>query len=306
MDDLRFKKGGVICLGSERGGDRVAERRGMVVSEKKGKWRRKGLTEGANKSVYAPEPFDVGRVLQVDIVSNGQKATVTTVGPIDPAAALGSYVETLLRKSNSDFSFLLATTLGMLILFAFHSMDVPFQFLQCASLNESLNLSANKSVYAPEPFDVGRVLQVDIVSNGQKATVTTVGPIDPAAALGSYVETLLRKSNSDFSVVISQMNGQNYSSNSVHMFHVGKMRMKLCRGWITKARESYSLSMQLCGFRGGGNSAAKSLFWQVRKGQSFVLVFESERERNGAIMLARKYASDCNVMLAGPDDQTLL
>ncbi|KAI7991142.1 Stomatal closure-related actin-binding protein 1 [Camellia lanceoleosa] len=83
-------------------------------------------------------------------------------------------------------------------------------------------------------------------------------------------------------VVISQMNGQNYSSRSVHLFHVGKMRMKLCKGWITKARESYSTSMQLCGFRGGGNSAAKSLFWQARKGQSFVLVFESERERNAA------------------------
>ena len=53
--------------------------------------------------------------------------------------------------------------------------------------------------------------------------------------------------------------------------------------------------IQLCGFRGGGNSAAKSLFWQARKGQSFVLVFESERERNAAIMLARRYALDCNV-----------
>ncbi|KAJ6426010.1 hypothetical protein OIU84_026564 [Salix udensis] len=36
---------------------------------------------GANKTFYAPEPFDVGRVLQVDIVSNGQKVIVTTSGP---------------------------------------------------------------------------------------------------------------------------------------------------------------------------------------------------------------------------------
>ncbi|XP_073284843.1 stomatal closure-related actin-binding protein 2-like isoform X2 [Primulina huaijiensis] len=167
-------------------------------------------------------------------------------------------------------------------------------------------LGANKCVYAPEPIDVGRVLQVDIVSNDQKINLTTDGPIDKAVNLEGYVETLLRKPNNDFNVVISQMNERNYSSQSVHLFHVGKTRIKLSRGWITKARESYSKSMQLCGFRGGGNSAAKSLFWQARKGQSFVVVFESENERNGALILARKYASDCNVLLAGPDDDALL
>lgn len=62
---------------------------------------------------------------------------------------------------------------------------------------------------------------------------------------------------------------------------------------------SYSLvsQPQLCGFRGGGNSAAKSLFWQPRKGQSFILVFDSERERNGALVLARKHALECNVSI---------
>ncbi|CAA3015161.1 stomatal closure-related actin-binding 3-like [Olea europaea subsp. europaea] len=167
-------------------------------------------------------------------------------------------------------------------------------------------LGANKFIYAPEPIDVGRVLQADIISNGQKESVITNGPIDKAAELDSYVEALFRKSNYEFSVFISQMNGRNYSSHSAHLFQVGKTRMKLSRGWITKARDSYSKSMQFCGFRGGGNSAAKSLFWQARKGQSFVLVFESERERNGALILARKYALDCNVLLAGPDDDALL
>ncbi|KAF2289231.1 hypothetical protein GH714_030925 [Hevea brasiliensis] len=104
-------------------------------------------------------------------------------------------------------------------------------------------------------------------------------------------------------VVISQMNGQDHPSHSVHTFNVGKMRIKLCRGWITKAREIYSASMQLCGVRANGNAAAKALFWQPRKGLSFVLTFESERERNAAIMIARKYALDCNVILAGPEDQ---
>ncbi|KAK6124820.1 hypothetical protein DH2020_041436 [Rehmannia glutinosa] len=167
-------------------------------------------------------------------------------------------------------------------------------------------LGANKCVYAPEPIDVGRVLEVDITSNGLKVTLATDGPVEQGLDLGSYLETLLRKPNNDFSVVISQMNGRNYSSHSAHLFHIGKTKIKLSRGWITKARESYSKSMQLCGFRGGGNSAAKSLFWQARKGHSFVLVFESERERNGALILARKYAFDCNVLLAGPDDDALL
>ncbi|GAV86767.1 hypothetical protein CFOL_v3_30193 [Cephalotus follicularis] len=161
---------------------------------------------------------------------------------------------------------------------------------------------AKKSMYAPEPFDVGQYLQAEILSCGQKVTVTTAGPIEPAAGLGSYVETLLRKSNSEFRVIIAQINGQDHPSHSVHVFNVGKMRIKLCRGWITKAREIYSSSVQLCGFRGDGNAAAKQLFWQARKGHSFVLTFESERERNAAITLARKYALDCNVTLAGPDD----
>lgn len=38
---------------------------------------------GANKSSYAPEPLDVGFILQAEIISNGQKITVTTAGPIE-------------------------------------------------------------------------------------------------------------------------------------------------------------------------------------------------------------------------------
>ncbi|KAK1581461.1 hypothetical protein Q3G72_006229 [Acer saccharum] len=72
----------------------------------------------------------------------------------------------------------------------------------------------------------------------------------------------------------------------------------LCRGWITKSREIYHPSMQLCGVIGDGNAAAKSLFWQARKGLSFVLTFESERGRNATILIARKHALECNVVLA--------
>ncbi|XP_058107393.1 stomatal closure-related actin-binding protein 1-like [Magnolia sinica] len=163
---------------------------------------------------------------------------------------------------------------------------------------------ATKSSYAPEPYDVGRYLQAEIVSNDQRVVITTTGPIDPAAGLGSYVEALVRKADTEFNVVVTQMNGHDHPSHSIYVFHVGKMRIRLRKGMITKAKEPYSSSMQLCGVRGGGNAAAQALFWQPKKGLSFALAFESERERNAAIMLARRFAFDCNIMLGGPGDRS--
>ncbi|CAA2997315.1 stomatal closure-related actin-binding protein 1-like [Olea europaea var. sylvestris] len=162
---------------------------------------------------------------------------------------------------------------------------------------------ATKSVYAPEPFDVGRFLEAVIMTDGQTITVRTTAPIDPAAGLGNYVEALVRRHDTEFNVVIIQINGVDNQSQSIHVLHVGKMRMKLCKGKTTVAKEYYSNSMQLCGVRGGGNAAAQAVYWQAKVGHSFVLAFESERERNAAIMLARRFAFDCNIMLAGPDDR---
>jgi len=124
---------------------------------------------------------------------------------------------------------------------------------------------ATKSVYAPEPFDVGRILQADIVWEGQQITLTTAGPIDPAAGLGSHVEALVRRHDIEFNVVVTQMNGVNHPSESIHVLHVGRMRIKLRKGKTTIAKEYYSTSMQLCGVRGGGNAAAQALFWQAKK-----------------------------------------
>ncbi|XP_057758157.1 stomatal closure-related actin-binding protein 1-like [Arachis stenosperma] len=165
---------------------------------------------------------------------------------------------------------------------------------------------ATKSVYAPEPLDVGRILQVDIISESLRITLSTTGQIDPAAGLGTYVEALVRKHDTEFNVVATQMNGSHQPTESIHALHVGKMRMKLCKGKTTIAKEYYSSSMQLCGVRGGGNAAAQALFWQPKQGLSFVLAFESERERNAAIMLARRFAFDCNIVLAGPDHKAPL
>ncbi|KAH1033640.1 hypothetical protein J1N35_045814 [Gossypium stocksii] len=165
---------------------------------------------------------------------------------------------------------------------------------------------ACKSVYAPEPFDVGRSLQAEIIYDGQLIKLTTTGAIDPAAGLGNYVEALVRKHDVEFNVVVTQMNGVDQPSESIHVLHVGKMRMKLRKGKTAIAKEYYSSAMQLCGVRGGGNAAAQALFWLAKKGFSVVLAFESDRDRNAAIMLARRFAFDCNIMLAGPDDRTSL
>ncbi|KAL6518722.1 Stomatal closure-related actin-binding protein 1 [Orobanche hederae] len=163
---------------------------------------------------------------------------------------------------------------------------------------------ATKSTYAPEPFDVGRLLHADISTDDRTITVTTSAPIDPAAGLGNYVEALMRRHDTEFTVVLVQMNEVDRPSESIHVLHIGKMRIKLRKGKTTMAKEYYSNSMQLCGIRGGGNAAAQAAYWQAKLGLSFTLAFESERERNAAIMLARRFAFDCNIVLAGPYDRS--
>ena len=53
--------------------------------------------------------------------------------------------------------------------------------------------------------------------------------------------------------------------------------------------------VQLCGARGGGQAAVRALYWVANKNLSLMLVLESERERNAAILLARRFARDQNV-----------
>ncbi|KAL8159405.1 hypothetical protein V2J09_000942 [Rumex salicifolius] len=171
------------------------------------------------------------------------------------------------------------------------------------SSKRELISGATKSVYAPEPLDVGRIIQAEITSNGQMCTVSSAGPIDPAPGLGSYVEALHRRDDTEFNVVVTQMNGEDQPSESIHVLHIGKMHMKLCKGKTTVTIESYSTFMQLCGVRGGGNAASQAVFWQVNPGLSFILAFESARDRNAAIMLVRRFAFDCNIILVGPDDR---
>ncbi|OAY74711.1 Stomatal closure-related actin-binding protein 1 [Ananas comosus] len=152
---------------------------------------------------------------------------------------------------------------------------------------------ATKPVYAPEPFDVGRFLQAEITFGDESVTVKTAGPIDPG--LGSYVEELVRKPETEFNVVVVQENGNDCDVDPIHVLNIGRLRMKLSRGKAVVAKEFYSSSMQLCGARGGGNAAAQTLFWRPKKGLHLTLAFESVRERNAAIMLARRFAIDCNV-----------
>ncbi|XP_074292482.1 stomatal closure-related actin-binding protein 1-like [Silene latifolia] len=186
--------------------------------------------------------------------------------------------------------------------------ECSIQWYRVASDSEKRDpiSGATKPVYAPEPFDVGRFLIAEIVHDGKKFTASTTSPIDPAPGLGSYVEALVRRHDTEFNVVVTQMNGVDQQSQTIHVLHVGKMRMKLCKGTTVVAKEYYSSTMQLCGVRGGGNAAAQALFWQVKPGTTFTVAFESGRDRNAAILLARRFAFDCNIMLAGPGDRTPL
>ncbi|CAL1403562.1 unnamed protein product [Linum trigynum] len=54
-----------------------------------------------------------------------------------------------------------------------------------------------------------------------------------APGLGSYVEAIVRKHDVEFKVVVTQLNGSHQPSQSIHVFHVGKMRIKLCKGSTT-------------------------------------------------------------------------
>ncbi|XP_020274248.1 stomatal closure-related actin-binding protein 1-like isoform X3 [Asparagus officinalis] len=125
------------------------------------------------------------------------------------------------------------------------SCFIQWYRVQPEGSKKELIQGATKSVYAPEPFDVGQFLQVDIEFSDQRETLTTIGPIDPAAGLGSFVEALVRKPETEFNVVVLQMNGSDYPSNSIHVFHVGKLRLKLSKGRTAKAKEFYSSSMQV-------------------------------------------------------------
>ncbi|KAJ4755284.1 stomatal closure actin-binding-like protein [Rhynchospora pubera] len=161
---------------------------------------------------------------------------------------------------------------------------------------------AIRPIYSPDPYDVGRYLEAEISSTDGIFRVLTTGPIDPAPGLVAHIEALVRKPETAFNVIVLDMNGQNYPSPSIHALHIGRLRIKLCKGNSILAKEFYSSAMQVCGVRGGGDAATQALFWGVRKGLNFVLAFESTRERNAAIMLARRFAVDCNIMLVGPGD----
>ncbi|KAG4113443.1 hypothetical protein ERO13_D13G224100v2 [Gossypium hirsutum] len=223
--------------------------------------------------------------------SKGVKDNLSNLYELDGAETLGSYLRI---KPCSDIAPELS------------KCSIQWYRVSSEGGKKELISGACKSVYAPEPFDVGRSLQAEIIYDGQLIKLTTTGAIDPAAGLGNYVEALVRKHDVEFNVIVTQMNGVDQPSESIHVLHVGKMRMKLRKEKTAIAKEYYSSAMQLCGVRGGGNAAAQALFWLAKKGFSVVLAFESERDRNAAIMLARRFAFDCNIMLAGPDDRTSL
>ncbi|KAG0563576.1 hypothetical protein M758_8G041500 [Ceratodon purpureus] len=178
-----------------------------------------------------------------------------------------------------------------------------FQWQRLHGLKAEPIIGATRPQYAPEPLDVGKQLKVNIaLPNGDRESLSSSGPIDAAAGLGQYVEALVRKGGAEFNVRIFQENGEHVAKSTFQVLTIEKSHMRLFKGRTTRAKEDYSSSMQLCGARGGGDAAARSMYWVAHKNHTFMLVLDSERERNAAIMLARRFAYDCNVILGGPEN----
>ncbi|CAM0873545.1 unnamed protein product [Alopecurus aequalis] len=186
----------------------------------------------------------------------------------------------------------------------FSNISVQWFRIYPKESNKEIISGATRPVYAPEPHDVGRYLQAEISFGGEIAIAKTAGLVDPDAGLVDYVETLVRKPETEFNVAVLQLNGIDQPKESVHVLNVGRLRMRLSKGKTVVAKEFYSSSMQLCGVRGGGEAASQTMFWRPRSNLSLALAFETARERNTAIMLARRFAIDCNIILAGPGDKT--
>ncbi|CAM6094157.1 unnamed protein product [Calypogeia fissa] len=162
---------------------------------------------------------------------------------------------------------------------------------------------AIRSQYAPDPFNVGKILRAAInLPGGASQTVQTSGPIRPARDLDNYVDTLVSKGSAQFNARIVLKNGEAVERQFLHVLELDRTRIKVYRMHTVKANEIYSKAMQLCGARGGGDSAAQGLYWVPKKDQNFMLVLDSERERNAAIMLARKFAKQQSIPLGGPGD----
>ncbi|KAG2647127.1 stomatal closure-related actin-binding protein 1-like [Panicum virgatum] len=186
----------------------------------------------------------------------------------------------------------------------FSNASIQWFRIQPEGSKKEIISGATKPVYALEPHDVGRYIEAEIKFGGHTSIAKTAGPVDPAAGLADYVEALMRNPETNYNVVVLLVNGVAQPADSLHVLCIGRLRMRLARGKAVVAKEFYSSSMQLCGVRGGGDAAPQAIFWQPRKELSFVLGFETTRERNSALMLARRFAMDCNIILAGPGDKT--
>ena len=69
-----------------------------------------------------------------------------------------------------------------LFLLSFSNWNIYLMHILCI-----INSGATKSVYAPEPFDVGRALHADIIYNGHTLSLSTVGKIDPGSFIVYFV-----------------------------------------------------------------------------------------------------------------------
>uniref|UniRef100_A0A453JPG7 Stomatal closure-related actin-binding protein coiled-coil domain-containing protein n=1 Tax=Aegilops tauschii subsp. strangulata TaxID=200361 RepID=A0A453JPG7_AEGTS len=135
----------------------------------------------------------------------------------------------------------------------FSNISVQWFRIHPKESNKEIISGATRPAYAPEPNDVGRYMQAEINFGGETAIAKTAGLVDPDAGLVDYVETLVRKPETEFNVVVLQLNGIDQPKEAVHVLNVGRLRMRLSKGKTVVAKEFYSSSMQYlqCSFRLG-------------------------------------------------------
>jgi len=100
---------------------------------------------------------------------------------------------------------------------------------------------ATRPQYAPEPFDVGWILQVGLILPGGKQEIlSTSGPLDAAPGLDNFVEALFKKGGAEFNVRLVQQNGEILGKPLLHVLRVERNQITLFKGRTTKAKEDYS------------------------------------------------------------------
>ncbi|GBG89714.1 hypothetical protein CBR_g49567 [Chara braunii] len=171
-----------------------------------------------------------------------------------------------------------------------HPCDIQWYRIHPDGKVESI-VGATTVRYAPEPYDVGAKLRVTLKYDRHMEILESSGPLDPSPGLEHFVDVLQKYGRAHFNCVVLEQNSEFTEKRSVHVLEISKDKIKLRKGRTTKVRDLYSPTMQLSGATGGGDMVSQTVLWQTRS-KRILLKLESERERNAAIQLARRFLED--------------